>query len=116
MPYPPRVQPGDVILVHAGLYVGDRFHYMNGRPAPAIWPSEISSTALTISLRAARAEKPIVIKAAGDGEVIFDGAGCQTFFNLMARTTTTSKASRFATRTWLSWSASKASRDRAALL
>lgn len=28
-------------------------------------------------------EKPIVIKGAGDGEVIFDGAGCQTFFNLM---------------------------------
>lgn len=30
--YPPRVQPGDVIMVHAGLYVGDRFHYMNGAP------------------------------------------------------------------------------------
>ena len=32
--YPPRVQPGDVILVHAGLYVSDRFHYMNGAPRP----------------------------------------------------------------------------------
>ena len=28
-------------------------------------------------------EKPIVIKAAGDGEVVFDGDGCQTLFNLM---------------------------------
>ncbi len=34
MPIPPRVQPGDTILVHAGLYVGDRFHYMNGAPRP----------------------------------------------------------------------------------
>jgi hypothetical protein len=24
--FPPRVQPGDIILVHAGLYVADRFH------------------------------------------------------------------------------------------
>ena len=29
-------------------------------------------------------EKPIVIKAAGDGEVIFDGDGCQNLFNLLA--------------------------------
>ena len=28
-------------------------------------------------------EKPIVIKGAGDGEVIFDGDGCQNLFNLM---------------------------------
>ena len=32
--YPPRVKPGDVILVHAGLYVSDRFHYMNGAARP----------------------------------------------------------------------------------
>ena len=32
--FPPRVQPGDVILVHAGLYISDRFHYMNGMPHP----------------------------------------------------------------------------------
>ena len=25
--YPPRVQPGDVILVHAGLYKDDRYRY-----------------------------------------------------------------------------------------
>ena len=29
------------------------------------------------------ADKPIVIKGAGDGEVIFDGDGAQTLFNLM---------------------------------
>ena len=39
--FPPRVQPGDTILVHAGLYISDRFHYMNGLPHPgynALWP------------------------------------------------------------------------------
>ena len=30
------------------------------------------------------AEKPIVIKGAGDGEVIFDGDGAQNLFNVMA--------------------------------
>jgi hypothetical protein len=30
------------------------------------------------------AERPIVIKGAGDGEVIFDGDGAQNLFNLMA--------------------------------
>ena len=32
--YPPRVQPGDQILVHAGVYLSDRHHYMNRGPAP----------------------------------------------------------------------------------
>src|SRR5512143_1735031 len=32
--YPPRVQPGDQILVHAGVYLSDRHHYMNRAPAP----------------------------------------------------------------------------------
>ena len=39
--FPPRVQPGDTILVHAGLYISDRFHYMNGHAASRlqrIWP------------------------------------------------------------------------------
>ena len=29
-------------------------------------------------------EQPIVIRAAGDGEVIFDGAGCYRLFDVMA--------------------------------
>ena len=28
-------------------------------------------------------DKPIVIKSAGDGEVVFDGDGCDNLFNLM---------------------------------
>ena len=35
-------------------------------------------------------EKPITIKAAGDGEVIFDGAGNYRLFDVMAADTTSS--------------------------
>ena len=82
--YPPRVKPGDVILMHAGTYIADRYHYMNGQPEPG----HLSLGAIvdgTYYLTAkGTADKPIVIKAAGDGEVIFDGDGAQTFFNLLA--------------------------------
>ncbi len=81
--FPPRVQPGDVILVHAGLYVGDRQHYMNGAPRPGYLALGNLFDGTYYLTQSGTAEKPIVIKAAGDGEVIFDGAGCQTFFNLM---------------------------------
>src|SRR5579864_2940237 len=82
--YPPRVQPGDVILVHAGLYVGDRFHYMNGAPRPGYLALGNLFDGTYYLTQNGTPDKPIVIKAAGDGEVIFDGAGCQTFFNVMA--------------------------------
>jgi hypothetical protein len=81
--YPARVQPGDTILVHAGLYVGDRYHYMNTTPRPgylALGDYFDGTYYLTAS---GTPDKPIVIKAAGDGEVVFDGDGAQTFFNLM---------------------------------
>ena len=81
---PPRVQPGDVILVHAGLYVGDRFHYMNGAPRPGYLAMGNLFDGTYYLTQSGTPDKPIVIKGAGDGEVIFDGAGCQTFFNLMA--------------------------------
>jgi hypothetical protein len=81
--FPPRVQPGDVILVHAGLYVGDRQHYMNGAPRPGYLALGNLFDGTYYLTQSGTEEKPIVIKAAGDGEVIFDGAGCQTFFNLM---------------------------------
>src|SRR6185369_7725787 len=66
--YPPRVQPGDTILVHAGLYKDDRYRYGAGL-------GTVSS---------GTAEKPIVIKGAGDGEAIFDGDGAYNLFNVMA--------------------------------
>jgi hypothetical protein len=37
------------------------------------------------------ADKPIAIKAAGDGEVIFDGNGAFNLFNVKGGTTTTSR-------------------------
>ncbi|HVZ24183.1 MAG TPA: hypothetical protein VG871_24090, partial [Vicinamibacterales bacterium] len=62
----------------------DRFHYMNGaaRPGYLALGTEFDGTYyLTAS---GTADKPIVIKAAGDGEVIFDGDGAQNLFNVMA--------------------------------
>jgi hypothetical protein len=81
--YPPRVQPGDVILVHAGLYVSDRFHYMTGLPRPGYLALGTLFDGTYYLTQSGTAEKPIAIKAAGDGEVIFDGDGAQNLFNLM---------------------------------
>ena len=73
---PPRVQPGDTILVHAGLYKDDRFIYGGGL-------ATVLDGAYYLT-QSGTADKPIAIKAAGDGEVIFDGAGCHALFNVMA--------------------------------
>jgi hypothetical protein len=71
-----KVQPGDIILVHAGLYKGDRHNYVD----------PLSTTFDGAYLLTARgtADKPIVIRAAGDGEVIFDGDGAFRLFDVMA--------------------------------
>ena len=82
--YPPRVQPGDTILVHAGLYKSDRFHYLNGLPHKDYLALSTLFDGTYYLTQSGTPDKPIVIKGAGDGEVIFDGDGCQTFFNLMA--------------------------------
>ncbi len=79
---PPRVHPGDTILLHAGLYKDSRFVYGGfNRNIPALGTPFDGTYYLTQSGTAA---KPIVIKAAGDGEVVFDGDGCQNLFNVMA--------------------------------
>ena len=77
--YPPRVQPGDTILVHAGLYKDDRYKY-GGGGAGGTAPSD-GTYYLTQS---GTPDKPIVIKGAGDGEAIFDGDGNFNLFNVMA--------------------------------
>jgi hypothetical protein len=77
--YSPRVQPGDTILVHAGLYQDDRFKYGGGGSGGTA-PSD-GTYYLT---QKGTAEKPIVIKGAGDGEAIFDGDGNFNLFNVMA--------------------------------
>ncbi len=70
-----RAQPGDTILVHAGLYRPERLNYVDPLMAPF-------DGSMQLSLKGTR-EKPITIKAAGDGEVVFDGAGNHRFFDVM---------------------------------
>jgi hypothetical protein len=74
--YPPRVEPGDIILMHAGVYKDDRYRY--GGPLGTI------SSGTYFLTQSGTAAKPIVIKAAGDGDVIFDGDGAYNLFNVMA--------------------------------
>ena len=82
--WPARVKPGDVILVHAGLYVSDRFHYMNAAARPGYLSLGTVFDGTYYLTASGTADRPIVIKGAGDGEVIFDGDGAQNLFNLMA--------------------------------
>lgn len=80
--FPPRVRPGDVILVHAGVYKDNRFAYGGFDPKFGGYGTPFDGTYyLTAS---GTPDRPIVIKGAGDGEVVFDGDGNQTLFNLMA--------------------------------
>lgn len=74
--YPARAQPGDTILVHAGLYKDDRFRY--GGPLGTI------SSGTYFLTSSGTPDEPIVIKGAGDGEAIFDGDGADNLFNVMA--------------------------------
>jgi len=76
----PRVKAGDVILVHAGLYQYHREYYTGDRKINATTPFE-GTYYLTAR---GTPEKPIVIKGAGDGEVIFDGNGNFNLFNVKA--------------------------------
>jgi hypothetical protein len=78
---PPRVQPGDIIMVHAGVYKddwtfygGDIWGQCTGTPFQGTYYLTAKGTP----------EKPIVIMAAGDGEVVFDGNGNFNLFNVMA--------------------------------
>ena len=76
----PRVKAGDIILVHAGLYKYHPEYYTGDRTINATTPVE-GTYYLTAS---GTPEKPIVIKAAGDGEAIFDGNGNFNLFNVKA--------------------------------
>src|SRR5580765_2896727 len=71
-----RAHPGDTILVHAGLYKNDRLNYVDPQMTPF-------DGTMSLTLKGTR-EKPITIKSAGAGEVIFDGAGNHRLFDVMA--------------------------------
>ena len=71
-----RAQPGDTIILHAGLYKPERLNYVD----PMMTPFD-GSMSLTLK---GTSEKPITITSAGDGEVIFDGDGNHRLFDVMA--------------------------------
>lgn len=71
-----KVKPGDIIVVHAGMYKADRLNYVE--------PNGLSFDGTYVLTAKGTAEQPIVIKAAGDGEVIFDGNGAHHFFDVTA--------------------------------
>lgn len=70
------VEPGDIILMHAGLYKADRFAYVDSLGVPFEGTYYLTAKGT--------AERPIVIKAAGDGDVIIDGAGNHRLFDVTA--------------------------------
>jgi hypothetical protein len=72
----PRVQAGDIILVHAGLYKGNRLKYADSLA--------LDFHGAYVLTQKGTPGKPIAIKAAGDGEVIFDGDGAYRLFDVMA--------------------------------
>ena len=76
----PRVKAGDTILVHAGLYKYNRHEYTNNPAVNRTQPLD-GTYYLTAD---GTPEMPIVIKAAGDGEAIFDGNGNFAVFDLRA--------------------------------
>jgi hypothetical protein len=76
----PRVRPGDTLLVHAGVYQYNRYEYTNNPLVNRTTPLD-GTYYLTAD---GTAEMPIAIKAAGDGDVIFDGNGNYALFNVQA--------------------------------
>ncbi len=76
----PRVKPGDTILVHGGTYAYHYEFYANQTTINATTTFE-GTYYLTAD---GTPERPIVIKAAGDGEVILDGRGNFNLFNVKA--------------------------------
>ena len=71
-----RIQPGDTILMHAGLYRNERLDYVDRMVTPfdgTMWLTAKGT-----------AERPITIKAAGDGDVVIDGAGNYKLFDVSA--------------------------------
>jgi hypothetical protein len=82
--FPIRVKPGDVILVHAGTYKEDRFRYGHELFSGFRECCMTTGDGTYYLIAKGTPERPIVIKAAGDGEVIFDGDGNANLFNVEA--------------------------------
>jgi hypothetical protein len=76
----PRVRPGDTMLVHAGVYQYNCYEYTNNPAVNRTVPLE-GTYYLTAD---GTPDMPIAIKAAGDGEVVFDGSGNFALFDVRA--------------------------------
>ena len=85
---PVRVKPGDTILVHAGTYSDDRYHYSGtlfNESTKLFNGGQGTDFDGTYYLRAnGTKQKPIAIKSAGDGPVIIDGLGNHVLFDVQS--------------------------------
>jgi len=72
---PADIEPGDIIMVHGGTYKADRRRYYE-----PMWMHFHGCYHLT---KSGTTDQPIVIRAAGDGEVILDGDGVYRLFDVM---------------------------------
>jgi hypothetical protein len=83
-----RVVAGDTIVVHAGVYQDDRYHYsgtLNGLTGTKFTGGQGTDFDGTYYLRGkGTKKKPISIIAAGDGQVIFDGQNNHVLFDVEA--------------------------------
>ena len=70
------VQPGDIILVHAGDYKADFTSYRDFEG--------LTFDGTYFLTQDGTEENPIVIKSAGDGEVVFNGSGSAVLFDVTA--------------------------------
>ncbi len=71
------VRPGDTVLFHAGTYKVDKYNYRDRLfqgPKWGVW----------WFCRGGEPGRPVLFKAAGDGEVVFDGDGNYAIFELAA--------------------------------
>jgi hypothetical protein len=81
---PPRVQPGDTLLMHAGVYKDfNRYNYSHELQSQGKTCCGTPWDGTYFLSQSGTAERPIAIKAAGDGEVVFDGDGNNVLFNVM---------------------------------
>ena len=69
-----KIKPGDIILMHAGIYKADRLNYVE--------PNGLSFDGTYVLTLKGTAGRPIVIRGAGDGETIIDGAGAHRLFDV----------------------------------
>jgi hypothetical protein len=81
---PPRVRPGDTILVHAGVYKDfDRTNYSHEIQSKYTTCCGTPWDGTYFLTQSGTADRPIAIKGAGDGDVVFDGDGNNVLFNIM---------------------------------